>query len=248
MATRCPICHSPVPPHAKKCRHCHNYLGFSFQWVWEEGARVLGLLATVAAAVVAWKSLEFTQVAQRDRQAALAQSQLSNQERDALKEDISASSDESGLLQSLATSAQEKGLIMAAAKSSDLRVRQVLAEAIKLRRQGVQFRMGGKSPEEGFDSSGLVSFLLAEAGALDPLYQRTFSVAKLEKSLPEVSAMQAKPGDLAFLGKSFVAIRLQGRQAVGIGSAKGIQVFTFFPKAKIVYRRWAYEQDSKLLK
>jgi cell wall-associated NlpC family hydrolase len=247
MMRQCPICHSKVPFSAKKCRHCHNYLGFSFQWVWEEGVRGLSLLATIAAALVAWKSLQFTMVAQNQREQAMAQTALSYQERDALKEDLDEGTDAPNILSQAAT-VHEKELVNAAEKSSDLRVRQVLEAALSLKKTGVKFRMGGKSPEEGFDSSGFVSFLLAKAGVLDPLYQRTFSVAKLEKSLPEIDSDKVKPGDLVFLGKSFVAIHLEGHLAVGIGNNKGIQVFSFFPKARVSYRRWAYEEDSKMIR
>jgi len=133
MTRKCPICHSSVPFNAKKCRHCHNYLGFSFQWVWEEGIRVLGLVSMVAAAVVAWKSLELTMIAQRQKDEAVSQAQISHQERDALKEDFTADAPGLGDLQNQLASAQEKSLLKAAAKSSDLRVRQLLSEALKLK-------------------------------------------------------------------------------------------------------------------
>jgi hypothetical protein len=245
---RCPVCHSAVSQNASKCRHCHNYLGFSFQWVWEEGIRVLGLLSMVAAAVVAWKSLELSMIAQHQKEEAIAQSQISQLERDALKEDFSSPSAELEPLRNEAASAAEKNLLKAAAKSNDLRVRKLLSLALKLKQDGTPFRMGGKSPEEGFDSSGFVSFLLADAGVLNPMYYRTFSVSRLEKSFPKVKAEDAKPGDLVFLGTSFVALNLDGNFAVGIGSAKGIQVFSFSKKSKKSYHRWAYEADAKLLK
>lgn len=245
---KCPICHSSVPINAKKCRHCHNYLGFSFQWVWEEGIRMLGLVSMIAAAIVAWKSLELTMLAQRQKDEALDQAHISAQERTALQEDVRADPAGLGQLQDQLGSAQEKSLVKAAAKTSDLRVRQLLAEALKLKQGNVPFRMGGKAPEEGFDSSGFVSYLLAKVGALDPLYHRTFSVSRLQKSLPEVKADKIQPGDLVFLGSSFVAIELGGNLAVGIGGPKGIQVISFSPKAKKVYRRWAYGQDAKMLK
>jgi len=248
MSRKCPICHSSVPANAKKCRHCHNYLGFSFQWVWEEGVRVLGLVAMVAAAVVAWKSLELSMLAQRQKDEAVAQAAISYQERDALKEDLSADALGLGQLQDELGSQQEKSLAKASAKSSDLRVRQLLAEALKLKQANTPFRMGGKSPEEGFDSSGFVSYLLAKVGAVDSLYYRTFSVAKLRKSLLEVKAADAKPGDLVFLGGSFVAVQLLGNLAVGMGGTKGVQVISFSPKARKSYARWAYDRDVKLLK
>jgi hypothetical protein len=248
FSRKCPVCHSVVPLHAKKCRHCHNYLGFSFQWVWEEGIRLFGLLAMIAAAIVAWKSLELAVLAQSQRDEAVAQAQISYQERDAIKEDLSTDALGLGQLQSQLGTASERSLLKAAADSSDLRVRKMLSEALRLKQNHVPFRMGGKSPEEGFDSSGFVAFLLAEAGALDPLYHRTFSVSRLEKTFPSVKAENAKPGDLVFLGKSFVAVHLSANLAVGIGGAKGIQVISISPKASKTYHRWAYEQDSRMLK
>ena len=245
---QCPVCHSTVPVGAKKCRHCHNYLGFSFQWVWEEGMRVLGLVATVAAAVVAWKSLELTVIAQRQKDEALAQASISRQEHEALKEDLVGSALNAGQAPSQFLTGQERRLTLASQKTSDVRVRQVLAKALQLQSQGISFRMGGKDPSEGFDSSGFVSYLLGDAGALDPAYHSTFSVKRLEKTFPKVKPELAKVGDLVFLGESFVAFNLGGDLAVGIGSKKGIQVIAFSPKSKRSYHRWAYEQDAKLLK
>jgi cell wall-associated NlpC family hydrolase len=247
MTRKCPICHSAVPLNAKKCRHCHNYLGFSFQWVWEEGVRVLGLVSMIAAALVAWKSLEVSMQAQRQRQEAVASADLSLREREALKEDLLAPS---GLaqLQTQALSSEEKTLVRAAEESSDVRVRKMLAGALELKRKNVPFRMGGKSPEEGFDSSGFVSYLLGECGALDPLYHSTFSVARLAKTFPKIEESKAKPGDLVFLDAGFVAIHIGHNLAVGIGGDKGIHVLSFFPKAKKTYHRWAYEQEAKGLK
>jgi hypothetical protein len=248
MTRKCPICHSAVPINAKKCRHCHNYLGFSFQWVWEEAIRVLGLISMIAAAIVAWKSLELTSLAQSQKDVAIANAMISRQEREALKEDVGADAPGLGQMQSELSLSQEKSLLKAAAKTSDLRVRQLLSEALKLKQQKIPFRMGGKSPEEGFDASGFVSYLLAKAGALDPLYHRTFSVTKLQKSFAEIKARDVMPGDLVFLGSSFVAIQLGDNLAIGMGGSKGIQVISFFPKAKKSYRRWAYGEDVKLLK
>lgn len=236
-----------VPEPASKCRHCHNYLGFSFQWVWEEGVRALGLVAMIAAAIVAWKSLELTVVAQKEKDLALSQAMISQQERDALKEDLKSGAVAFGPVQKLPLSGAEKVLHIASEKSNDLRVRQLLARALSLKLDDAPFRMGGKSPDEGFDASGFVSFLLSEAGALDPRYYRTFSVVKLEKSFPKVRPEDAKPGDLVFLGANFVAISLGSGQAVGIGSETGILVFSVSPKTKKSFHRWAYGQDSRML-
>jgi cell wall-associated NlpC family hydrolase len=245
---RCPVCHSLVPEQAKKCRHCHNYLGFSFQWVWEEGVRVLGLVAMVAAAVVAWKSLELTVIAQQQKDDALALVAISRGEHDALKQDLVSGALSLGRLPSEAVAAQAHSLRKASDGSTDVRVRQVLAEALKLQSQAVPFRLGGKSPEEGFDASGFVSYLLADVGALDPRYHGTFSVAKLEKSFQKIDPGVAKIGDLVFLDDNFVAFDLGGNLAVGIGGLKGIQVFSFSPKTKKSYHRWAYGQDARMLK
>jgi cell wall-associated NlpC family hydrolase len=244
----CPICHSSVSEHAKKCRHCHNYLGISLQYLWEESVRVLGLVAVIAAAVVAWKSLEFTLIAEREKKEAQVQVAISQRERDALKEDFSTGIQAQGPHQQEFTSAPEKSLIQAAEKSNDVRVRQLLASALKLKQDGVPFRMGGKSPDDGFDSSGFVTYLLAEAGAMDPQYHRTFSVSKLEKTFPKVRPEDAKPGDLIFIGTSFVAVNLGGNEAVGIGSSKGISVFSFSAKSKKSFHRWAYGQDARLVR
>jgi cell wall-associated NlpC family hydrolase len=245
---RCPVCHSPIAANAKKCRHCHNYLGFSFMWLWEEGSRVLGLVATAGAALVAWKSLQLTLISQHQKDEAVTQSRISQLEREALKEDLGSETLALEPLKNQLATAADKSLARAADKSNDLRVRKLLLQALKLKQDGVPFRMGGKSPEEGFDSSGFVSYLLAESGALDPMYHRTFSVARLEKTFPKIKPEDAKPGDLVFLGSTFVAVNLDGILAVGIGSSKGIQVFSFLPKAKKSFHRWAYEQDTRLQK
>jgi hypothetical protein len=244
----CPVCHSRVPLEAKKCRHCHHYLGFSLQWAWTEGVRVLGLVAMVAAALVAWKSLEFTLVAEKEKEEALTQAAIYHQEHDALREDLQTGSSSPAMLQGQASLNMQRLMTKASDATTDVRVRQVLSDAWDLERQHVRFSMGGKSPEEGFDASGFVSYLLAKAGALDPLYQRTFSVAKLEKSFPAIGADKAKPGDLVFLDAGFVAIHLGGDMALGMGGAKGIQIFSFAKGAKKSYHRWAYGQEARMLR
>jgi cell wall-associated NlpC family hydrolase len=233
---------------AIKCRHCHHYLGFSLRWVWEEAIRLLGLVAMVAAAVVASKSLELSLVAQRERQEALAQAQISRQERDALKEDLSLIGQGPAVLQRLVAAAPDKRLQKAAAQSKDPRVRAVLMQALALKHAATPYAPGGKGPDEGFDSSGFVAYLLAQAGALDPAYQGTFSAARLERSLVSIEPEAAKVGDLVFIGQGFVAVYLGEGMAVGIASAMGIQVFSIPANAACSYRRWAYEQAVRQLR
>jgi len=245
---RCPVCHSMVPLEAIKCRHCHHYLGFSFRWVWEEGVRVAGLVAMIAAAAVATRSLEMSLLAQREKDAALVQAQISQRERDALKEDLSAGALSPRQMEKQLAAVPEKRLLSAAGKTSDARVRHVLEGALTLKKGLVAYTPAGKSPEEGFDSSGFVCYLLAQVGALDPAYQRTFSVARLERAFPSVLPEKARAGDLVFIGKAFVAISLGDDLAVGMASGTGVQVFTIPPTAQKSFRRWGYEVGSKLVR
>ena len=244
----CPVCHGLVPLGATKCRHCHHFLGYSAQWAWEEGARMLGLVAMVAAVLVAAKSLEMSVTAERDRQAAVAEADLSHRERLALQEDLAAGTATLSQLKKQLDSAPEKSLLKASSHAKDPRVKLLFDQALQLKRENRPFIPGGKAPDEGFDNSGFVSYLLGLAGALDPHYQRAYSVTRLERALVSVEAKDARPGDLVFIGKGFVAIYLGTGQALAMSGAIGIQVFSLPTQASASYRRWAYEAGIKMLR
>ena len=68
---------------------------------------------------------------------------------------------------------------------------QAVHEASRL--QGFPYRYGGKSPEQGFDCSGLVHYVYARQGIRLP---RT--ALSMAQDLPAVPPAQRQPGDLLF--------------------------------------------------
>jgi hypothetical protein len=138
--------------------------------------------------------------------------------------------------------------VKAAAHAKDPRVKLLFDEALRLKQENRPFIPGGKAPDEGFDNSGFVSYLLGQAGALDPHFQRAYSVTRLERAFASVEAKDARPGDLVFIGKGFVAVNLGTGQALAMNNAIGIQVFSIPPSLSASYRRWAYEAGIKMLR
>jgi len=69
-------------------------------------------------------------------------------------------------------------------------------EALALYRKRIPFKWGGKSPEQGFDSSGFIAYLLKQVGIIsDP--QQYWSVNLLTATRP-ISVDQAEPGDVIY--------------------------------------------------
>jgi cell wall-associated NlpC family hydrolase len=93
----------------------------------------------------------------------------------------------------------------------------VLADVVKtaLRYLGVPYRLGGESPETGFDCSGLVRHVMAEAANLD--VPRTVSEQYLAGT--RVGTDEIRAGDLVFFhtvasGASHVGIALNAMEFV----------------------------------
>lgn len=89
--------------------------------------------------------------------------------------------------------------------------------ALDLRDRNIQFKWGGKAPNEGFDSSGFVAYVLNRAGVLTN-YRTYWSGALLERfQAPDVRSVEdLRPGDLLFYDSGYCAIYLGERRIIGM--------------------------------
>lgn len=95
----------------------------------------------------------------------------------------------------------------------------VVRDALSL--QGIPYRWGEETPENGFDCSGFVQYVYGQYGVRLP--RTAYEMAQALPSLPE---FHRKPGDLVFFNTtgepySHVGIYIGGSDFVHASSAKG---------------------------
>ena len=95
----------------------------------------------------------------------------------------------------------------------------VIRDALSL--QGIPYRWGEETPENGFDCSGFVQYVYGQHGVSLPRTAREMAMA-----LPSLPDFHKKPGDLVFFNTtgepySHVGIYLGGSEFVHASSAKG---------------------------
>lgn len=113
--------------------------------------------------------------------------------------------------------------------STDIQAGRILEVVLRLKERDVKWRLGGRSPREGFDSPGFAAFVLRDLGLLPgvqggppggeggPPALRTDPGGWLHKHLPAVE--QPRPGDLVFYesGYAMFYFRKPGAQPFVIG-------------------------------
>jgi hypothetical protein len=100
---------------------------------------------------------------------------------------------------------------------------QVLNDALKFKKENIAFVWGGKNPEEGFDSSGFVAYILNKAGLLEE--PQTWWSGKLRDELgtPREEKQPRDPGDLVFYMGGYVMLYLGDNNIIGM-SESGIVI------------------------
>jgi len=104
---------------------------------------------------------------------------------------------------------------------------------------GKPYRWGGESPQTGFDCSGLIQYVVTQAGV--PIPRSSYAQAA---ALPAVSPKRIRPGDLVFFNTtgqpfSHVGIYIGGEQFV---SALNARVGVAVQSLRIPY--WADRLDG----
>jgi cell wall-associated NlpC family hydrolase len=99
-----------------------------------------------------------------------------------------------------------------------------LALALSLKDRNIPFLWGGKSPSQGFDSSGFVAYVLGQQSLL-PHPERYWSGAIREHFAvgAPTEAEKLQPGDLVFYSAGYCAFYLGDRKIIGMLGG-GIQV------------------------
>lgn len=123
---------------------------------------------------------------------------------------------------------------------TDGSVKKVLIQAFNLfENKSIKFSFGGKSPDEGFDTSGFISYVLSVGGVLESSYYRVFSSSKLKELLTHVETKEVKIGDLLFYKTGLILIYLGEKKGIGIGNRDGIKFYDVDISKKCDIRRWA---------
>ena len=85
------------------------------------------------------------------------------------------------------------------AAHADRATEAIMTSDTKAKQVAVAFKLGGKTPTDGFDTSGFIAYILSQTQVLSGPEQ--FSVRRLRNKFraPEVKAIsELKPGDLVF--------------------------------------------------
>lgn len=105
--------------------------------------------------------------------------------------------------------------------------RAVVLDALRLLRQKppILFKWGGKTPEEGFDSSGFIAYVLAHNGVITSSVrgsiwlQKEFMNVRLDTNRLSESARESLlPGDIVFYKNGLCMMYLDDRTTVGMYS------------------------------
>ena len=118
-------------------------------------------------------------------------------------------------------------------------VHEALSEAFYLKNnKPIKFIWGGKSPDEGFDSSGFISFVLSKEGVLDSFVYQDFSSQKLKDTFEMIDPKVTKIGDILIYKTGLVLFYLGENKGLGIGNSSGIKIFDVDPTKNWDVRRW----------
>lgn len=93
------------------------------------------------------------------------------------------------------------------------RRRKVVDLAIQLYEEKIPYKFGGKSPQEGFDTSGYVAYILSQVGVIGN--PREYWSGRLRDELPPAPAGKDEPGDIIFYGGGPCMIYLGGGLSIG---------------------------------
>jgi hypothetical protein len=94
--------------------------------------------------------------------------------------------------------------------------KQVLLTALKLMKESIRYKWGGKNPAEGFDSSGFIAYILGQAGLLKN--PGTWWSGKFREQMGTLRAEKTpkKPGDLVFYTHGYVMLYLGDSKIIGM--------------------------------
>lgn len=84
---------------------------------------------------------------------------------------------------------------------------------------GIEFKLGGSSPDEGFDCSGLVCYVMNESNVLDS--KRVMAQELYELSEP-ISKEELKAGDLIFFRDTFKSPNIITHVGIYVGEGEMI--------------------------
>ena len=87
--------------------------------------------------------------------------------------------------------------------------------ALKFRKQGIPFKWGGKKPEEGFDSSGFIAFILNKVGIITN--PEIYWSGKLREDFSnDKNDLNLLPGDLIFESNRACWFYLNDKYSIGM--------------------------------
>lgn len=229
---RCPHCLEYIYADASVCSVCREHIG----WKWLFKPRISGpFFYYLIAALSVCYAFHEKNIAQENQVHAIDQ-------KNAIVSDVNKANltltNKNISTDNLTISAEEsfKNSILLKVTGE---IQKALTVAFSLKDQrGSEFVWGGKSPEEGFDSSGFVSYILFRINVLDAMDYREFSSEVLKNSFLGIDAKDAQIGDLIIHKSGLSLFYLGEKKGIGIGNSNGIKIFDVDLTKDWAVRRW----------
>ena len=222
----CPHCKERIKNSAEICPKCRQFVTWKKSWKYGFNRPVV--FVPLLSLMVAFMGQYNSALDRKAREKAQGETAQVIAEKNAGSADAQLAGVrplEGGITFSNVGSSEEGKLLTENLLDAKPQVKKLIKKAFELR-NGVfiPFKWGGKSQEEGFDSSGFVAYLLSKYGDLDDPGYRMYSSAHLREKYQTVDKSEVKPGDLIFFKHGFIVFYLGSLKAIGIGNDKGIQV------------------------
>lgn len=234
----CKFCKKIVHKDAKACPYCSQFFNLGHE------IRRPAILISLISCFIGYLGLGFAYLQYQETKKAKAETADANFKTDqahgVIEDTKAAAGTPLGAGYSFETIGpkKEQELIQRNFSKAPKKIVDVIKTAFALKNDSnVGFKWGGKSPEEGFDSSGFAAYVLAQNGLLDKVGYRLYNTTRLKAIYLSVPIDQIIPGDLIIYKSGFVAFFLGEKHGIGIGNSKGIQVVNLdFSKVDGIYR------------
>ena len=245
----CPHCFEEIFEKATTCHHCREHIGH-FWWLIPRYSIPI-IYNLIAAFAISYTFFQ-TRLNQADQDKFNAQ----NIAKHAIEQKNAVASDANNAgLESTTSKIPTLNLTIndeASFKNSVLSnssgdIKKALSLAFSLKdKSRIKFVWGGKTPDEGFDSSGFITYVLFKINIFDSMNYRDFSSQGLKGVFDAVDPKEAKIGDLLIYKSGLVLFYLGGNKGMGIGNSNGIKLYDVDLTKNWDVRRWAGKQVSSV--
>lgn len=239
----CHHCGSLIERDATRCPECEEFIGNGWmkshrEWI-AVGFSILTLITSGIALYIAWGE-------RTDKQDALARLKLIEAEMDSMKKESAAKRtgksfevDENLIVSGEDKHLLEKAIADVGQGDSKSDVETMLRVAFSLKAQEIKYVWNGKEPAEGFDSSGFIAYLLAQAGKIRTVEVPQFWSGRIRETVRTIGREELSVGDLVFYPQGFILLYIGNDQGIGMSSTRNLFVMKMVNHASVVaYGRW----------